>query len=56
VVPGEIVNGGEYVSDKTGRAGVDVAVGADEPFWDRAHSLDDAGRPRIAIIVRAPRS
>jgi hypothetical protein len=42
-MPGEpVVNRGENMPDEAGRAGIDVAVGADEPDGDRTHALYDA--------------
>ena len=36
------VNGRENMPDEAGRAGIDVAVGADESGGDRTHALHDA--------------
>lgn len=42
-MPGEvIVDGRENPPDQAWRAGVDVAIGADKPRWDRAYPRDDA--------------
>lgn len=41
-VPGQIlVGGGKHVADQSRRAGVDVAVGADEPLGNLPHAGDD---------------
>ena len=44
-MPGEIVNCGQDVAHEARRAGIDVAVGADVAFGDRADPLDDAQPP-----------
>jgi hypothetical protein len=44
-MPGEIVNCGQNVADEARRAGIDVAVGADETLWNRADPLGDAQLP-----------
>jgi hypothetical protein len=44
-MPGEvIVGGGQNEPDETRRTRIDVAVGADKPSWDRAHTADDVCR------------
>jgi hypothetical protein len=47
------VGGRKHVSDEPRRAGFDVAVCADKPFWDGAHTADDAGRARLGFAVYA---
>lgn len=50
-MPREALVGGRKNSpDKAGRTGIDVAIGADKPSGDRAHSADDAGCPRLRTV------
>jgi hypothetical protein len=50
-MPRETLVGGRKNSpDKAGRTGIDVAIGADKPSGDRAHSADDAGCPRLGTV------
>jgi hypothetical protein len=45
-MPGDrFVRGRQDAPNEAGRAGIDIAVGADEPLWDRAHAVDDARGP-----------
>jgi len=51
-VPREIVDHGEDVPNEPRRAAIDVAIGADKSFRDRAYPLSDLRPPCIA----SPRS
>ena len=44
----------EDMADQARSGGVDVAIGSDAPFGDRAHPLDDARLPRVGLLGRIP--
>jgi hypothetical protein len=51
------VGGRKNTPDEAGRAGVDVAIGADEPGGDRARPAEDARGARLeAVLVRLNRA
>jgi hypothetical protein len=44
-------SGRKNVTDKAGRPRVDVAVRAHKSNWDRTHTAQDAGCPRVWAVV-----